>query len=159
MGIVNSGRTCGLSLTALVVLSACAGGVADPTASAPPATPAPTSGLTSVTPASIPTEPSGEPASEAVSPDPAFDYGFVIDITPTGFHPNVLVADCCHAVTWINLTDKANAVAFTVELTKSPLIPPGDSWTWTPPNVESVAYHSITYPSMIGVLQVNQTTN
>jgi hypothetical protein len=157
--IVSAGRTCGLSLTALVVLSACASTFADPTATALPPTPASTSGLTSVTPAAVPIEPSGEPASEAASPDPAFDYGFVIDITPTGFQPNVLVADCCHAVTWINLTNKANAVAFTVELPKSPLIPPGGSWTWTPPNVESVAYHSITYPSMTGVLQVNQITN
>jgi hypothetical protein len=157
MSVVSAGRTWGLSLVALVVLSACASGIADPTATLRPATRAPAPALTSVT-AAVPSEPAGEPAREAASPDPAFDYGFVIDITPTGFHPNVLVADCCRMVTWVNLTDKANAVAFTVELTKSPLIPSGGSWTWTPPNVESVAYHSMTFPSMTGVLQVNQTT-
>jgi hypothetical protein len=168
-------RTAGVSLAALVVLSACGSGSVAPTATpkasgpaassaapAPTATPipsAPIAGLTSVTPAAIPTEPSGEPTVEAQSPDPAFDYGFVIDITPAGFHPNVLVAACCQALTWINLTDKPNRVMFTVELTESPPIPPGGSWTWIPPNVESVAYESLTYPSMTGAIQVNQTSD
>jgi hypothetical protein len=48
---------------------------------------------------------------------------------------------------------------FTVELTESPPIPPGGSWTWIPPNVESVAYQSHTYTSMTGAIQVNQTSD
>jgi hypothetical protein len=168
-------RTAGVSLAALLVLSACGSGAAAPTATpkvsgptspsasaAPTATPipsAPIDGLTSVTPAAIPVEPSGEPSVEAQSPDPAFDYGFVIDITPAGFHPNILVSACCKAVTWINLTDKPNKILFTVELTQSPLIPPGESWTWTPPNGESVTYQSVPFPLMTGAVQVNQTSD
>ena len=164
-------RTAGAFAAALVVLSACGSGAAAPTATATArptasaaatATPipsAPIDGLTSVTPAAVPTEPAGEPTREAQSPDPAFDYGFVIDITPAGFHPNVLVAACCQALTWINLTDKPNKILFTVELTQSPLIPPGGSWTWIPPNVEAVAYQSVPYPSMTGAIQVNQTVD
>jgi hypothetical protein len=166
-------RVIGVSLAALAVLAACGSGAEAPkvtptptptptVSAAPTATPipsAPIDGLTSVAAAAVPTEPAGEPTREAQSPDPAFDYGFVIDITPAGFHPNVLVAACCQALTWINLTDKPNRVMFTVELTESPVIPPGGSWTWIPPNVESVAYASMTYPAMTGAIQVNQTSD
>jgi hypothetical protein len=164
-------RTAGAMVVALLLLSACgstttaptATPTARPTASAgPTATPipaAPIDGLTLVTPAAVPTEPAGEPTREAQSPDPAFDYGFVIDITPAGFHPNVLVAACCQALTWVNLTDKPNKILFTVELTQSPVIPPGGSWTWIPPNVEAVAYQSVPYPAMTGAIQVNQTVD
>jgi hypothetical protein len=171
MRFARIARTAGIVIATLVVLSACGSGAAAPTATptarptaaaGPTATPIPTApidGLTSVTPAAVPTEPAGEPTREAQSPDPAFDYGFVIDITPAGFHPNVLVAACCQALTWINLTDKPNKILFTVELTQSPLIPPGGSWTWIPPNVEAVAYQSVTYPAMTGAVQVNQTVD
>jgi hypothetical protein len=166
MGIHARALAIAASLLMVTGLAACTAStpkatVTDRPSATPTASPAPASfaGLTQVSPAATPSEPPGEPTREAQSPDPAFDYGFVIDITPEGFHPNVLVSGCCEAVTWINLTDKPNTILFTVELTKSPAIPPGGSWTWTPPNGESVAYQSVTYPSMTGALQVNQTSD
>lgn len=172
MPFSSAARLFGLSIAALLVMSACAATHAAPTATpsrataqaatGPTATPipsAPIDGLTPVTAAAVPTEPSGEPTHEAAKPDPAFDYGFVIDITPAGFHPNILVSACCNAVTWINLTDKPNRVLFTVELTESPVIPSGGSWTWIPPNGEAVAYQSVPYPTMTGAIQVNQTSD
>ncbi len=110
-----------------------------------------------MTPAAIPSEPPGVYSREALSPDPAFEFGYVVQITTAGFHPNWLVAPCCHPITFINLTSKSNSVAG-LELPESPPIQPGASWTWTPPNAESVAYASKTFPSMTGVIQVNQTT-
>ena len=112
-----------------------------------------------MTPAALPSEPTAETAREARSPDPAFDYGFVVQITPSGFRPAVLVAACCSPIVWINLTDKPNSVAFDVESGGSGPIAPGASWTFTPPNAESLAYHSTTYPSMTGAVQVNQTSD
>lgn len=115
-------------------------------------------GLTSVAPAAIPPEPDCETRREAVDPDPAFDYGFVVQITPTGFHPQQLVAACCAPIVWINLTNRPLSVVFDVEQGNSGLIPPGGQWRWTPPNTEAVAYHCGTLPAMSGGVQVNQTS-
>jgi hypothetical protein len=145
-------------ITAAAVLAACDAQAPATTTTAHPAT-STTPPLTSVTPAAIPPEPPGEPTREASSPDPSFDYGFVIDITPGGFHPNWLIAGCCRPITWINLTSKPNTVVFTVELTHSPPIPPGGSWTFTPLHAESITYQSETFPSMTGAVQVNQTSD
>ena len=155
---------------ALVVTALALMGVAAGCSSAPPPAPstvrpAPTAssgagyGLSSVTPASIPSEPTAATAREAQSPDPAFDYGFVVQITPEGFRPQVLVAACCAPIVWINLTDRPNTVAFDVESGRSGPIAPGQSWAFTPPNAESISYHSLTFPSMHGALQVNQTSD
>jgi hypothetical protein len=146
----------------LVILPACGSGAGPaPSASVKASTPFATAGygLVPVTPASIPSEPTAQTSREARSPDPAFDYGFVVQITPTGFHPAVLVAACCTPIVWVNLTDKPNSVVFDVEAQRSGPIPPGASWTFTPPNAESIAYHSATYSSMTGAVQVNQTTD
>jgi hypothetical protein len=94
---------------------------------------------------------------EAVNPDPNFDYGYVVQITPAGFHPQWLVSGCCKAVTWKNLTDSPTSVVFDHQLVDSGPIAPGGSFVFTPHNVQSIAYHSGTNSSMVGVLQVNQT--
>ena len=93
---------------------------------------------------------------EAASPDPNFDYGFTVQITPGGFYPHVLVAACCQPITWHNLTAHATSVAFDVLLVTSPSIPPGGTWVYTPHNVESIAYHSGVDASVTGAVQVNQ---
>jgi hypothetical protein len=103
-----------------------------------------------------PEEPRDAPR-EAASPDPNFDYGFVVQITPSGFHPQWLVSGCCKPVTWRNLTGSPASVVFDHQLVDSGPIPPGGTFVFTPHNVQSIAYHSATSPSMIGVLQVNQT--
>jgi hypothetical protein len=94
---------------------------------------------------------------EAASPDPNFDYGFVVQITPKGFHPQWLVSGCCKPVTWRNLTGDTVSVVFDHQLVDSGPIAPGGTFVFTPHNVQSIAYHAGTNPSMIGVLQVNQT--
>jgi hypothetical protein len=146
-----------LIVALLAGISACGtGGAATPTASRPTSTPP----LTSVTPAAaLPSEPTAQTSREARSPDPAFDYGFVVQITPSGFHPAILVAACCTAIIWINLTNRPNSVVFDVEAGNSGLIPSGASWSFTPPNAESIAYHSGVYTSMTAAVQVNQTTD
>lgn len=94
---------------------------------------------------------------EAASPDPNFDYGFVVQITPAGFHPAWLLSGCCLPVTWRNLTDHAVSVVFDHKPISSGLIPPGGTFVFTPQHIESIAYHSGTDPAMTGVVQVNQT--
>lgn len=161
-----SPRRCAVVTTAfagalLLGASACGSGGAAPTSPAhgSPTATATVPGLTSVTPASIPSEPSAATTREAHSPDPAFDYGFVVQITPTGFHPQTLVAACCMPIVWMNLTNRPNSVIFDVEPGGSGAIPAGGSWTFTPPNAEALAYHSGIYPSMTGAVQVNQTND
>lgn len=142
----------------VVILSACGSGAA--ATSSPAARPSPSDaavrGLAFITPAAIPSEPTTATSREAHSPDPAFDYGFVVQITPDGFHPHILVASCCAPIVWINATNQPNSVVFDVEPGGSGSIPPGGSWAFTPPNVESLSYHSGIYPTMTGAVQVNQ---
>ena len=94
---------------------------------------------------------------EAVSPDPAFDLGFTVHVTDRGFQPQWLVAPCCKAITWKNLTGHAVQVVFDHQPVDSGPIPPGGTFAFTPPNVESIAYHEGGNPDVAGVLQVNQT--
>jgi hypothetical protein len=124
------------------LLSACA-----------PDAPAPTAPATAVAPT-----PTSEVNREALSPDPNFDYGFVVQITSAGFHPAWLVAACCTAITWKNLTDRTVEIVFTVlQITSGP-IAPGGSWAYTPRNDESIAYQTHGGSAMQGVVQINQTS-
>lgn len=144
------------ALTVLLVLPACSAtngaGKASPAATTHSATLPPTGAR----PSGAPEEGRAAPR-EAVSPDPNFDYGFVVQITDKGFHPQWLVSACCKAVTWKNLTGGPASVVFDHQLVNSGPIPPGGTFVFTPHNVQSIAYHSAGDPSMIGVLQVNQT--
>lgn len=95
---------------------------------------------------------------EAISPDPYFDFGFMVQITPQGFHPQQLVSPCCQAITWRNLTSAPIAIVFDALQVDSGPIPPGGTFVFTPKNVESIAYHARDNPAMAGAVQVNQNS-
>jgi hypothetical protein len=95
---------------------------------------------------------------EAKSPDPAFDFGVVVQITPKGFHPQTLVSPCCSPVIWVNLTDRPQTIAFLTLLPPtSSSIPSGGSFLLTPHNAGSFAYHEAGSPTLTGVVQVTST--
>lgn len=94
---------------------------------------------------------------EQAHPDPAYDTGFWIQITTTGFKPAWLVAPCCQAITWKNLTSQPVTVVFDHVLGGSQTpIPPGGTYIFAPLNVESITYHSGQNPSLKGRISVNQ---
>lgn len=142
-------------LAALLLLSACSP-TPDPSSPATTtlSTPLPTPTLAAPTP--VPTSSTGYPAERA-HPDPNYDTGFWIQITTTGFHPAWLVAPCCQAITWKNLTNASVTVVFDHVLGGSQRpIPPGGTYIFTPLNVESITYHSGTNPAVKGRISVNQ---
>ncbi len=96
-------------------------------------------------------------AKEALHPDPYFDFGLTVQITPQGFHPAVLIAECCKTITWKNLLDTAVTVTFDHQRVSSGQIPPGGTWTFTPPNMQALTYHADGRPDFHGAIQVNQT--
>jgi len=145
----------GIVLAATVVLTGCST-TATSTGPTPSSRPTP-SHTASVPGTGTSTEDSRAAPREATSPDPNFDYGFVVHITPTGFRPQWLVSGCCKAVTWKNMTGSPAQVVFDHQQVDSGPIPPGGTFVFTPHNMQSIAYHSASNPSMIGVLQVNQT--
>jgi hypothetical protein len=106
---------------------------------------------TSPTPPFTPAE-----ASEAANPDPSFDYGFTVQATIEGFHPRWLVAVCCRPIVWKNMTAGPIVVVFDHLAVSSGPIAPGATWSFTPRNVQSIAYHYAADPSVHAVLQVNQ---
>ncbi len=147
---MSEGRRLGASAVLLwLLLTACTSPAstersAGPSTAATTATPSPSSERSAA-------------EREAESPDPNFDFGFTVQITADGFHPYQLVALCCQAITWKNLTDATQTVAFDHLLVTSGPIPPGGTWVFVPKNVESISYHAGTKPSMRGVVQVNQS--
>ena len=96
---------------------------------------------------------------EAQSPDPSYDYGYVVQVTPQGFHPAELLSGCCLPVTWRNLTSETVSIVFDHQYVSSPPIPPGGTWAWTPPHIESITYHAGSGLNAGGVVQVQQTTD
>jgi hypothetical protein len=132
-------------LTGLFLLSGC--GASDAVT-----TPAPTV-VHSPTP-----KPLTGPSREAISPDPNFDFGYTVHITTKGFLPHWLVATCCQAITWQNLTGVTTSVVFDHLGVVSGPIPAGGTFTFTPKNVESIAYHSGTDTAAHAIVQVNQST-
>jgi hypothetical protein len=146
------------AFSVMLVLAACSStGAAGTATSAGKATSASTSSSTVRSGVPTPTLYAPDPAlREAQSPDPHFDYGFVVQITAQGFHPQWLVSGCCKPVTWENMTSSTASVVFDHQLVNSGPIPPGGKFVWTPPNVESVTYHAESDPAKTGALQVNQ---
>jgi hypothetical protein len=97
-------------------------------------------------------------AREAASPDPNWDYGQTVSIKAQGFLPADLVSICCQPVVFKNLTEAPVTVVFDHQLVNSGPIAPGSSFTWTPPNVESVVFHAVEHPEWThGKVQVNQS--
>jgi hypothetical protein len=131
-------------VTGLFLLSGC--GTSDAvTTPTPPAVHTPTP------------KPLSGPSREAISPDPNFDFGYTVHITSNGFLPHWLVANCCQAITWQNLTTTTTSVVFDHLGVASGPIPPGGTFVFTPKTVVSIAYHSGTDTSARAVVQVNQT--
>lgn len=147
----------------LLVLSACADTATGTTSSSvagtgTPSATATNSGIATIS-GGVTTYVPADAPGEAASPDPNYDYGFVVQITPNGFHPHWLVSGCCRAVTWKNLTSKPESVAFDHQQVDSGPIAPGGAFTWTPAHPESITYHSGLDPSLTGALQVQQEFN
>lgn len=139
----------GAALAAVALVSACGGPAGQGQAA--------TRGTPSTGPATSPTPPfTAAEAREAASPDPNFDYGFVVQLTPDGFHPRWLVAVCCRPILWKNTTSAAVTVVFDHLGVSSGPIAPGGTWAFTPNNVQSITYRSEADASVHGVLQVNQ---
>ena len=127
-------------------------------ACAPPPPPPPPSTLTTPKPGATPSAtPAGGFAKEATDPDPNYDTGFTVQITNSGFRPAWLIAPCCEAVTWKNMTSAPVTVAFdhVVGGSGQP-VPPGGEYVFAPQNVESITYHSAENPALKGRVQVNQ---
>jgi hypothetical protein len=134
-----------VALTGVFLLSGCGksdAATAPTPAAAHTATPKPLSG----------------PSREAISPDPNFDFGYTVHITSKGFLPHWLVATCCQSITWQNLSGVTTSVVFDHLGVVSGPIPPGGTFSFTPKNVESIAYHSGTDTTAHAVVQVNQST-
>jgi hypothetical protein len=134
-----------VALTGLFLLSGCGGSdaVATPTPAA----------VHSPTP-----KPLTGPSREAVSPDPNFDFGYSVQITAKGFLPHWLVATCCQAIVWHNLTGTTTSVVFDHIGVASGPIPAGGTFTFTPKNAESITYHSGTDATAHAIVQVNQSS-
>lgn len=139
------------AIAAAVLLTVAACG----TAAAPPPPP---NTLTTPKPGATPSAtPDTAFPREATSPDPNFDTGFTVLITPAGFHPQWLVAPCCATVTWRNMTNAPVTVVFdhVVGGSGQP-IAPGGTYAFVPQNIESITYHSGQNSAMTGRIQVNQ---
>ena len=131
-----------VALPLIVALSACA---ADSSTTAPPAI----RGGGPIVP---------DPATrEAQSPNAGFDYGYVVWITPQGLRPATLLSGCCLPLKFENLMQQTVSIVFGYQAVNSGPIAPGGSWSWTPPHVESVVYHTGQGPPLTGNLQVQQT--
>jgi hypothetical protein len=143
-----------LSLPALLLV-ACAGGTVQSTAVGTPSAPQRTAAVQALPTPHVSATPL-QFQREAANPDPNFDMGHAVHITARGFQPNVLVSPCCDAITFSNLSGKPVTVVFDVLPVDSGAIPPGGSWTFTPPNAESISYHSKDDPAMTAGMQVNE---
>jgi hypothetical protein len=70
------------------------------------------------------------------------DDGQQIIISSAGFLPAKLYSYPSHAIVWTNLTDQPQKISFDAFSVTSPVIAPGDTWSWTTQDSESIAYHS-----------------
>ena len=143
--------------SALLMLIAPLTGLGIAACGAPTLTPPPNT-VTTPRPGATPSAtPAGGFANEATNPDPSYDTGFTVQITASGFHPQWLIAPCCQAVTWKNMTSAPVTVAFDHVVGGSgQAVPPGGEYVFVPENVESITYHSAQDPAMKGRVQVNQ---
>jgi hypothetical protein len=145
-----------MCVIAIFLFSGCA--PADParpttaTVATPLARPTPMPGVSTPAPTS-----STAYAHERAHPDPYFDTGYWVQITAAGFRPAQLVAPCCNAISWKNLSGTPITVVFDHVLGGSQTaIPPGGTYVFTPLNVESITYHSEQNPALKGIISVNQ---
>lgn len=91
---------------------------------------------------------------ESVSAAPSFDVGHTVHITAAGIQPQALASLCCDPILFKNETQAPVSIVFNVSKTSSGLLAPGATWTWPPPNPESVIFHLGTDPKQTGQIQV-----
>jgi hypothetical protein len=93
-------------------------------------------------------------AREAATAAPAADFGHTVHVTSAGIQPQSLISSCCAPVVFKNETGAPVSIVFFVGNRDSGPIPPGASWSWTPPNPESVGYHLGGDTTKTGHLQI-----
>ncbi len=86
--------------------------------------------------------------------DPVFDVGDRVEITKSGFRPELLVALVERDITWTNTTNEPQSVEFDNTDVSSGAIPPGGTWVYRPDASVSITYHNGHRPSMKGALQI-----
>jgi hypothetical protein len=93
-------------------------------------------------------------------PNPYYDSGSTVTITPTGFQPQTLIATVKVPLTFINDTTTVEQVQFEHsrgpdgKIIRSTPIAPGAKWSYTPQTWESATYHSIERPALRGQIQI-----
>ncbi len=91
---------------------------------------------------------------ESASAAPDFDAGHTVHITAVGIQPKALTSLCCDPVVFKNETRSPVTVVFNISKISSGAIAPGATWSWTPPNPESVLYHLASDPKTFFQIQV-----
>jgi hypothetical protein len=87
--------------------------------------------------------------------DPNFDFGQRIVIGRTAVRPLWLVSQVHRPVVFQNRSRSRQVLVFDNYGTlRSPPIPPGGSWSFTPTTPVSIVYHSATNPRISGKIQV-----
>lgn len=111
-----------------------------------------------VTPGPLPTLLPDAFTREASHPDANFDFGLVIQITLSGFHPAEMVAPCCQQrIVWQNLTNAPQSIEMDAFDVNSGPIAPGASYMYQPRTAVSLAYHSVGSPSQTGLVDLTPT--
>jgi hypothetical protein len=130
-----------LALLAVALLASCTR-----PAAAPPPPRGDGSGTASATPASSATP---RPI------DPHFDFGQRIVIGRTAVRPRWLVSQVRRPVVFENRSRARQVLVFDNYATlRSPPIPRGGSWSFTPTTPVSIVYHSATFRRIAGKIQV-----
>ena len=115
------------------------------------------SGARTATPTSVRPKPT---PTTARKPNPYYDSGSTVTITPTGFQPQTLIATVKVPLTFVNATKTVEQVQFehsrgpNGQLLRSTPIAPGAKWSYTPQTWESATYHSIEQPALRGQIQI-----
>jgi plastocyanin len=93
------------------------------------------------------------PTEDAITPiRQDFDTGQQVVITAHGFEPLELSATIGQPVVWTNISGMTQQITI-VGLIRSPRIPPGAQFVWTPNFGGSIAYHSATGSHAVLILQ------
>ncbi len=131
-------------MTALAFAACSTGGSSRPTVAEATTTtlgPTPTTRLMPTKPGgapgpvvTVPTESGVRPISEVV------DSGQQILIEPDSFFPRILIANVKVPITWTNLTNSPQQISFLSSTIRSPSIPPGGKWSYTPPTALNIHY-------------------
>jgi hypothetical protein len=132
-------RILAIVLGVALLATACGGGGASPSSSAPAS--------------------ADQPRSTTKPADPSFDFGQHVTITADGFRPLWLVSIIHQPVTWTNTTDRPQSIIFDHLSVRSGVIPPGGSFSYTPETVASITYHSGQQPGLEGKLQASWSSS